>query len=284
VPDNDDPKKTRAYKKQDGEKEIPESDDVGPALKTLSSQLGSFLDEIKSQRDTDNRERHTDRYRQWWVTRIELGVAFFTLLVLALTYGVYNKILTTENTQATIMSNQATIMDKQRNIADKQATNLARQLDDAEKVQAARLVIEDLKYTITSAPPNLTVKVENCVVKNVGSSVADQITFTSGGAGGRVNPKSPDYDPRTNSVFTTPNPSPSGFSLAQGTSRPCPIIGDSSGGGIPGDAKVWMESYYVAISYVDIFKKSHITSECRIMWLPSDNPTLETCTNGSLQQ
>jgi hypothetical protein len=145
VADNDDPKKTSAYKKQDAENESAESDDVRQALGTLSSQLGAFLDEIKSQRDTDNRERQTDRYRQWLVTRIDLGIAFFTLLVLALTYGVYSKILTTENTQATIMATQANIMDKQKRITDQLLIENAKAADAA--VTAANTARQELQLT-----------------------------------------------------------------------------------------------------------------------------------------
>ncbi len=117
--DDDDPKIQCAYKKQNAENEPSDSDDVGQALRTLSGQLGAFLDEIKTDRGTDASERRTHRKWQRIITAIGLLISFLTLLVLIWTYGVYNKILTTENTQATIMATQAVIMEDQKNITEK---------------------------------------------------------------------------------------------------------------------------------------------------------------------
>jgi len=119
VADNDDPKKTRAYKKQDAENQSADPDNVGQALGALSSQLGAFLDEIKADRTANEGEHRTDRKWQRIIAGIGTLIAFFTLLVLIKTYAVYNKILTTENTQATIMATQATIMEGQKEITGK---------------------------------------------------------------------------------------------------------------------------------------------------------------------
>jgi hypothetical protein len=119
VADENDPKKTSAYKKQGAENDPPEADDVGQALRALSSQLGTFLDEIKTQRDTETSERQSDRYWQGLSTKIGIAISSLTLLVLIFTYFVYRKIGQTEITQATIMATQATIMQGQKEITEK---------------------------------------------------------------------------------------------------------------------------------------------------------------------
>jgi len=119
VADDNDPKKTSAYQKQRAENDTPEDDDVGQALRTLSSQLGTFLDEIKTQRDTETSERRSDRYWQRLSAKIGISISSLTLLVLIFTYFVYRKIGQTEITQATIMATQATIMQGQKEITEK---------------------------------------------------------------------------------------------------------------------------------------------------------------------
>jgi hypothetical protein len=245
VVDNDDPKKTRAYKKQTAENEPAESDEVGQALGALSSQLGAFLDEIKTQREIDNGERQTDRYRQWIVTRIELGIAALTLFVLGLTYGVYSKILNTENTQATIMANQAAIMDKQRDVANQQAADLARQLNDFETVQAANLVIEDFEppYKVKKEGANpVFVFDSNLTVRNAGGTVASELNVEEfwriDKRGIRVRSKE--------------------ASLAPGKTR-IVHLGVSSEEDEIAATSLRVE---VTVSFLDVFKHPHVTAAC----------------------
>lgn len=136
--DDDDPKKTRAYKKQNTENESAESDNVGHALRILSGQFGTLLDEIEAERATEARERHKERSGQRIIAGIGTIIAFFTLAVLVKTCSVYNAINRTEITQATIMATQATIMDRQRQIS----SDVASAAKDANKLSELGLVAE----------------------------------------------------------------------------------------------------------------------------------------------
>jgi hypothetical protein len=256
--DNDDPKKTRAYKKQNTENEPANPDDVGQALKTLASQLGAFLDEIKADRTTDASERRTDRKWQRIIALAGTLIAFFTLLVLIETYSVYDKILATEKTQATIMGTQASIQDKQREISDQQAASLKRQLDDFETAEAANLAVTiDLTHRVDG---QYFIYSGTMTIRNAGPTVAKDINWQVGGG------------PEPNGSIK-PFPADTGIALAPNETLVPPVSDQQPAAAISSHDAI--AAVKVTASYRDVFGKPAVVSACR--WWNVDADEFQAC-------
>jgi hypothetical protein len=96
---------------------------IGAALRSLSSQVATLYDQLKSANETEQQERRerqaTELY--WNKTRAKTAIGFSiaSLFLSALTLSVLYKTLGLYGGQATIVSKQATIMSKQHEITEK---------------------------------------------------------------------------------------------------------------------------------------------------------------------
>jgi hypothetical protein len=165
-PSQHDKKDRRA---EESEKHSSIEKQVGVPLRELSRRVEALISEIRTQGETDHRDRQeyqqqeSNRLRvdtRWnrILSGLTLVVGALTLWILFRTYGVYSTMNQTYNKQATIMATQAAIMDKQAAITK-------RQLDDFEAAQRASLYIGD--PFLDAQRGNISVG-----VRNIGKSTA----------------------------------------------------------------------------------------------------------------
>lgn len=127
-----------------------------------------------------------------------------------------------------------------------------RQLDDFENVQAARLTIDNFDLKVV---PGNTFTVEGTYdVRNVGGTVATEISVSFGGHGARA---SIDKMELGKSTIT---PSPDGFSLGPGSVHHFPTgrAGNGSVADVVGGS--WTNTYEIEVGYRDIFNRPHIVT------------------------
>src|SRR5277367_3234005 len=161
------------------------------------------------------RRRRCERHWQNVKFFIECLAALATVVIMFLT-GVYvqysDKQWQVMSSQATIITTQAATVDKQRQTGEQQNANLTRQLDDFEKQNRAYLVVIGL----TADLPNTKIadqKGERYILKNVGPTVASEISIESGGGAGRDHPMDAPLQ-------QAPPPRKNGLSLGPGMEIP----------------------------------------------------------------
>jgi hypothetical protein len=153
---------------------------VGVPLRELAQRIEALISEIRTQRETDHRDRQDYQQQESNRLRVDtrwnrilsvltLVVGGLTLLVLLKTYGVYSAMNETYKSQATIMATQAASMDKQRGIAEKQ-TGISEQqkeiaraterayvnvqtVEPVHKVMVGNLLEADIAYVNTGLSP-----------------------------------------------------------------------------------------------------------------------------------
>jgi hypothetical protein len=145
---------------------------------------------------------------------------------------------------------------KQLAVMSGQLEMTRKQLDDAENVQAARLTIENFELKVV---PGDSFTVEGSYdVKNVGVTVATEISIGFEGHGGRG---SIDKMAMGKSTIT---PSPDGFSLGQGSVRH--FATGRAGNGTVAEvvSGIWTDTYEIEVGYRDIFNRPHIVTDCLV--------------------
>lgn len=96
---------------------------IGAALRSLSSQVATLYDQLKSANESEQQERRERQASElyWNKTRAKTAIGFSvaSLFLSALTLAVLYKTLGLYRGQATIVSTQATILSKQHEITEK---------------------------------------------------------------------------------------------------------------------------------------------------------------------
>ncbi len=231
---------------------------VSGAIDSLSRQFATAIETLDAENQADNRERRNYEANEFWWTRVAaiagIGFSVFSLLLSGLTLWVLGSTLGVYRGQATIMSTQADIMDKQRQIAEQQNANLTRQLDDFEKQNRAYLVVIGLTDDLPNTK-DADRKGERYILKNVGPTVASEISIESGGGAGRDHPMDAPLQ-------QAPSPHKNGLSLGPGME--ISLNGGRMGHYDPNDeimklilAGVGHWSRFVAIGYRDIYGQAH---------------------------
>jgi hypothetical protein len=146
-----------------------------------------------------------------------------------------------------------------------QGETARRQLDNSEAAQRADLIIENFKVMDFPTAPN-GMPYATFTVRNVGNTVANEIDITtSARVQSSVNPKELGKALEANIKIA---PSPSGWSLAPGRSRSNFNVqfelGPETSQLLAMKRSVFAFVVEVTVSYRDIFKRAHRTSDCLI--------------------
>ncbi len=155
---------------------------------------------------------------------------------------------------ALVTSVYAAFAYKQWSEMHNQSGTLAKQLEESEAVQRAHLVIEDFDIGSTSSPNNSMTNRISFKLRNVGTTVAEEINvrFFEGIPAG-----TPDIAELSFNAFVRRvQPIQSGWNLAAGDTR---LI---SGAGTITTSDYWNKQFEAAVAYRDIFGRVWKVADC----------------------
>jgi hypothetical protein len=286
VAEKDAPKEPNKEKAAGFTNDKPEANTEVP-VNALLSDLVAFVDEINARyvSDTTANQEHRKRELYWQKGYVIAAatLAALTLWVLYLTYRASNRLATTADAQARIMTAQAAILDKQREIATNTVTAIKAQLDEQVAANRPAIVANGVFPTKSGPVPQSWIRVEdtkgipprNVAVgwRNFGKSIATDFVQK----GHLILAKPGDPAPKDPGCDESHQPEKQTNRSALAPDNTMSVVWDVMPGTDLTEADNGAILYAVGCAYYNGLDKGHYFSDVCLLWVPEQQPEFQPC-------